>query len=90
MDIEAKLVELAEEHLTRMGKVPWDDFAASIRRREPAKAGETFGCVIEGIYFDIGDNADWAGEKEGDIRLTTFATTGSKSVERAALLRKPR
>ena len=95
MDIEAKLAELAEEHLAQMAKVSWDAYAGAIRKREPISAGETFGCEIDGIYFDIGDRAEWTGERDGDIRLTAFACTdpglkeNERCVERSALIKKP-
>jgi hypothetical protein len=76
-----------------MRAVPWNSFAQSIHRRWPASAGETFGCEVDGVYFDIGDNASWANAVDGDILLIAHATaphqTGRPRVERSALIPRP-
>ena len=71
------LVELAEEHLHSMAKVPWAAYARSIRERaaEGRPAGDTYGCVIDGRYYDVGDSESWLDQEGGDIRLVSFATT---------------
>ncbi|KRA56726.1 hypothetical protein ASD79_16835 [Caulobacter sp. Root655] len=93
MDLQAILIELAEEHLDSMRRVPWDAHARSIRRRWPASAGETFGCEIDGIYFDIGDNARWVDALDGDILLIAHATNpdgvNPERVERSVIIPRP-
>jgi hypothetical protein len=94
MEVEATLIELAEEHLARMAKVSWSEYAAAIRKRAPGNAGDTFGCEVEGVYFDVGDIERWAKKAGGDVLLTAFATTGndagtSRTVERTLVIAKP-
>lgn len=93
MDVHATLIELAEDHLETMRRIPWDAFAKSIRRRWPASAGETFGCEIDGTYFDIGDDARWVGAPDGDILLIAHAAAPNVGscdrVERTAVISRP-
>ena len=89
MDIHSVLAELAEEHLVSMSTVPWASHAKSIHARAPRRAGETFGCEIDGTYFDVGDHADWQSGPDGDIVLTAFAATehnGPHRVERSKII----
>ena len=55
IDIAASLEALAREHLSHMATLPWSVYAEAIAKRSPLPAGETFGCEIEGDYFDVGD-----------------------------------
>jgi hypothetical protein len=90
VDLQATLVELAEDHLDTMRGVPWNAHAKSIRARWPATAGETFGCEVDDVYFDVGDNARWVDEPDGDILLTAHASAptldGAPRVERAVII----
>jgi hypothetical protein len=72
MSVNETLVELAEERLTQMAPAPWSAFAAAIRKGKP---GETFGCEVDGRYFDVGDQARWLEGPEGDILLVCYAVT---------------
>ena len=86
MTIDKTLVDLAEEHLKRMAAVPWAAFADSISK---GKAGETFGCEVDGRYFDVGDQASWLEAPEGDVLLVCHAATGGADrVERRAVIRR--
>ncbi len=71
------LAELAEEHLRSMATVPWAAYARSIRERaaEGRPGGDTFGCVVDGRYYDVGDSESWLDEEGGEIKLVAFATT---------------
>jgi len=91
MTIETTLIELAEEHLQRMAAVPWNSFCASILG---GKAGETFGCEVDGVYFDVGDQASWLDQPDGDILLKAHASTDRADgppirVERDTIIRRP-
>jgi hypothetical protein len=84
-DIGATLVELADEHLARMGALPWAALAKSMAQ---GRTGETFGCEIDGCYFDVGDSIKWAHIAGGDILLTAFAqASDGRRVERVRTLR---
>lgn len=72
MNRERILIALAEEHLQRMSDVPWHSYCASILR---AKAGETFGCEVDGVYFDVGLQVRWLDQPRGDILLKAHAST---------------
>lgn len=92
MDIPAMLAEIADEELMRMSAVSWASYADFIHERAPRRAGETYGCEIEGIYFDVGVYAVWQNVPDGDIVLTTFAATdhdGPQRVERSAVIPQP-
>ncbi len=87
MSITETLTELAEEHLARMATVSWADFAACLRN---GRAGETFGCEVDGRYFDVGDQACWLDRPEGDILLVCHAAVGDTSrAERQTVIRRP-
>lgn len=93
MDIAGTLLELAEDHLERMAAVPWADFAKSIHE---GKSGETFGCEVDGRYFDLGDQATWLDQPGGDIRLIARASTdlpadfdAPSCIERQKIIRRP-
>jgi hypothetical protein len=75
------LRKLAEEHLESMASVPWADQARSIsnQRFPDLPAGGTFGCTIDGRYYDVGDYIVWADQPNGDIRLISHATTYASS-----------
>ena len=91
MDIAAVLAQIAEEELESMAAVPWASYARLIHERAPRTAGETYGCEIEGIYFDVGDLATWKDAVNGDIVLTCFAATdcdGPQRAERSAIITK--
>ena len=91
MDIAALLAEMADEELRRMAAVPWASYAKLIHERAPRSAGETYGCEVEGIYFDIGVCAVWQSYVDGNIVLTTFAATdhdGAQRVERSTVIPK--
>jgi hypothetical protein len=70
MNILAVLAELADEHLARMADVPWASYADLIRERAPRAAGETFGCEVDGVYFDVGVSVAWKNIDDGDVLLT--------------------
>ena len=93
MDLQATLIELAEDHLDTMRGVPWTAFAHGLRPRS-TRDGETFGCEINGIYFDIGDNVRWMSKAGGDILLTCHATAPNQaaaaSVERSTVIARPK
>ena len=89
MDISTVLAKIADEELERMSAVPWASYAKLIHERAPRRAGETYGCEIDGIYFDVGDYAVWQSVPDGDIVLTTFAATdhnGPQRVERSTII----
>lgn len=91
MNREGILSALAEEHLQRMAGVPWHSYCASILR---GKAGETFGCQVDGVYFDVGDQASWLDQPHGDVLLKAHASTDgadgrAMSVERDTIIRRP-
>ena len=71
------LADLAESHLQAMSGVPWASYAEGIAERaaQGRPAGDTFGCTIDGRYYDVGDSQMWVNEEGGDIRLVSFATT---------------
>ena len=86
MATQATLLELAEEHLKRMVAVPWATSAASIAE---GKAGETFGCEVDGRYFDVGDRAKWMDKPNGDILLICHAGTADGCrIERQSVIRR--
>jgi hypothetical protein len=92
VDLEAKLGQLAEEHLAQMSAVPWQSYASLIAERHPA--GETFGFEDDGDrYFDLSIRAAWVNEPGGDIRLVAGASTdcgsGTAKAEREAIISRP-
>jgi hypothetical protein len=82
--------------LQRITSFSWDVHAAAIRRRAPYPAGDTFGFSEAGVYFDVGDSAEWLNEPEGDILLKAFVVAfhdpsdedGIRE-ERLAILKRP-
>jgi len=88
--IETTLIQLAEEHLQRMAALPWSSYCAAIVR---GKAGETFGCEVDGVYFDVGDQARWLDQPDGDVLLMAHASTEgahgqAMRVERDTIIRR--
>ena len=92
------LAELAEEHLKTMSGVLWSAYADGIAERasEGRPAGDTFGCTVDGRYYDVGDSQSWIGEEGGDIRLVSYATTYvspdsdvGETVSREVVIRRP-
>jgi hypothetical protein len=92
MNVLAVLADLADEHLVRMAGVPWASYADLIRERAPRGAGETFGCEVDGVYFDVGVGVAWESIADGDVLLTAYACTdfeGRRRVERTTIVRRP-
>ncbi|WP_143749666.1 hypothetical protein [Mesorhizobium sp. WSM3879] len=72
MDIAARLTEETRKCLERITSLSWDVHAAAIRRRAPRPAGDTYGFSEDGVYFDVGDTAEWLDKPDGDILLKAF------------------
>ncbi|GAA2846199.1 hypothetical protein GCM10010836_45960 [Aminobacter aminovorans] len=72
MNIAARLAKETQDCLDRITSFPWDVHAAAIRRRAPFPVGDTFGFSEDGVYFDVGDSAEWLNEPDGDILLKAF------------------
>jgi hypothetical protein len=96
MDIKARLAKEAQDCLQRITSLSWDVHAAAIRRRAPRPAGDTFGFAEEGVYFDVGDSAEWLDKPEGDILLKAFVVAFPDpsheegiGEERSAILKRP-
>jgi len=70
MDEQQAANTLADEWLTTMSRIGWEDSAASIRHRHPAPCGETTQGEQDGITFEVSDSWKWLGEEGGDIHLT--------------------
>ena len=83
MSIETVLARLAEEHLRTMAALGWTTYAASLLK---GGHGETFGCTVDDVYFDVGDRFEWVGAVGGPIRLIASAYSADKSVERDVVL----
>jgi len=96
MDIAARLTKEVKECLNRITSLSWDVHAAAIRRRAPWPAGDTFGFSEGGVYFDVGDSAEWLDKPEGDILLKAFVVAFTNPSdeqgireERSAILKRP-
>jgi hypothetical protein len=96
MDVAARLAKETQDCLQRITSFSWDVHAAAIHRRAPLPAGDTFGFSKDGVYFDVGDSAEWLNEPEGDILLKAFvvafpdpsAEDGIRE-ERSVILKRP-
>lgn len=96
MDVAARLIVEVEDCLDRITSFSWDVHAAAIRARAPRPAGDTFGFSTGGVYFDVGDSAEWLDEPGGDILLKAFVVafsgpSDSEGVleERSVVLKRP-
>lgn len=85
MNLELTLATLADEHLEKMSSVGWYNYAKALNEK---RRGETFGCEIDGIYFDVGDKFEWEVQTGGPIRLTAFAYTSEQRIERSIILKE--
>ncbi|RUW61574.1 hypothetical protein [Mesorhizobium sp. M7A.F.Ca.US.008.03.1.1] len=96
MDIAARLTQETRECLERITSLSWDVHAAAIRRRSPRPAGDTYGFSDDGVYFDVGDSAEWLDKPEGDILLKAFVVAFPQPSddegireEQSAILKRP-
>ena len=96
MDIPARLAKETQDCLQRITSLSGDVHAAEIRRRAPWPAGDIFGFSEAGLYFDVGDSAEWVDKPEGDILLKVFVVVFPDSSdeeglreERSAILKRP-
>ena len=85
MSLQSTLAMLADEHLERMSSVGWQNYAEALDKK---RHGETFGCELDGVYFDVGDKFEWDGQSGGPIRLTAFAYAQGQRAERSVVLKE--
>lgn len=97
MDIAARLTKGTQDCFQRITSLSWDVHAAAIRRRAPRLAGDTYGFSEDGVYFDVGDTAEWLDKPDGDILLKAFVVafpdpSGEDGIreELSVILKRPR
>ena len=83
MNLESTLAMLADEHLEKMSAVGWHNYANTLNS---GGHGETFGCEVGGVYFDVGDKFEWEAQRGGPIRLMAFAYAQGERAERSVIL----